>query len=88
MIVAEQGHVGDFWGFQPEAHQRLLTSFYDTGTADTSLYKYLSMDFKPTMRFPLLAKILRGMGGLLILGLGLAIGRIIRRCKAAPAGKS
>ena len=56
VVISEQGHVSDFWQFQPEARQRLLTSFYNTGKADASLYTYLPMDFKPTMRFPLLAK--------------------------------
>jgi hypothetical protein len=86
VILAERGHIGDFWGFQPEAAERLLTSFFDTGDVDDSLFTYLPMDFKPAMRFPVLAKILLGTGVLLILGLGLAIGRIFRRRKAALAG--
>jgi hypothetical protein len=79
VVIAEQGHVSDFWGFQPEARQRLLTSFYDTGTADASLYKYLPMDFKPAMRFPALAKILVAVSILLVGGLIWAAVKIIRR---------
>ena len=86
VILAERGHTNDFWVFQPEAAERLLTSFFDTGGADDSLFTYLPMDFKPAMRFPMLAKILLGTGVLLILGLGLAIGRIFRRHNAVPAG--
>ena len=69
VILAEQGHVGDFWAFQPAAAERLLTSFYDTGNGDDSLYITLPMDFKPAMSFPLLAKILMGTGILLLIGL-------------------
>ncbi|MGB8214430.1 MAG: alpha/beta hydrolase [Anaerolineales bacterium] len=72
VVIAEQGHVSDFWGFQPEARQRLLTSFYDTGMADASLYQYLPMNFKPAMRFTVLAKILVGV--IVLLAVGLAWG--------------
>jgi hypothetical protein len=56
-----------------------LTSFYDTGTADDSLYAYLPMDFKPAMRFPILAKVLVAVGFLLIVGLVWAAWAILRR---------
>ena len=79
VVIAEQGHVNDFWGFQPEARQRLLTSFFDTGKADASLYKYLPMDFKPAMRFPLLAKILVVVSVLLVFGLAWAVWATLRR---------
>ncbi len=81
VLLAEMGHVGDFWGFQQQAAERLLTSFYATGAADDSLYSYLPMDFKPAMRFPLLAKILLGTGILLLVALGWAAWGIIRRIR-------
>ncbi len=81
VIISEQGHVGDFWSFQSAARKRLLTSFFETGTADDSLYTYLPMDFKPAMSFPLLAKILLGTGLPLIVILGIAVWRIIRRIR-------
>ena len=81
VILREQGHTEDFWRFQPEAAERLLTSFYDTGLADESLYTYLPMDFKPAMRFPLLAKILLGTGVLLIALLAVAAWGIARRLR-------
>jgi pimeloyl-ACP methyl ester carboxylesterase len=86
VVIANQGHVGDFWQFQPEAAERLLTSFYATGVADDSLYASLPMDFKPAMRFPMLAKIALGVGGALIIGLGLMAGYFIRRRRAARGG--
>jgi hypothetical protein len=85
VVVAEQGHVGDFWGFQPEARQRLLTSFYDTGTADASLYKYLPMNFKPAMRFPVLAKVLVAVSFLLVIGLVWAVWGALRRISRRKA---
>lgn len=91
VVIAEQGHVQDFWSLQNQAAKRLLTSFFDTGTADDSLYTYLPMDFKPAMRFPVLAKILLGTGLLLILVLGFAVWRILRRIRrrtAAAKGKA
>lgn len=89
VIIAEQGHTGDFWGFQPEARQRLLTSFYDTGTADASLYTTLPMDFKPAMRLPVLAKVLLAVSVLAIFGLVWAVWSTLQRLRRRKvAGKS
>ena len=79
VVIAEQGHVSDFWGFQPQARQRLLTSFYDTGKADASLYQTLPMDFKPAMRFPVLAKVLLAVSFVLVFGLVWAAWSALRR---------
>jgi len=87
VIIAEQGHTDDFWGFQPEAAERLLTSFYDTGTADDSLYTTLPMDFKPAMRFPVLAKVLVAMIVLLVCGLVWAVWGTIRRISRNKTAK-
>jgi len=73
------GHVSDIWHIQPEATLRLLTSFYDTGKADDSLYKYEPMNFKVSLEFPVLAKILPAASALLILGLVLGVRRSVRR---------
>jgi pimeloyl-ACP methyl ester carboxylesterase len=88
IVISEQGHTNDFWSFQHAAAERLLTSFYTTGKADDSLYSYLPMDFKPAMRFPVLAKILTFTGLLLFVGLGLLINHFIRRHKAARVSRS
>jgi hypothetical protein len=45
VILSEFGHTNDFWGLQPEATVRLLTTFYDTGEVDDSRYTYQPMDF-------------------------------------------
>jgi pimeloyl-ACP methyl ester carboxylesterase len=83
VILAEQGHTEDFWQFLPAAAQRLLTSFFDTGEADDSLYAYLTMDFQPAVRFPVLAKILLAAVVLLIVVLELAIWWIVRRIRTS-----
>ncbi|HLO18729.1 MAG TPA: alpha/beta fold hydrolase [Anaerolineales bacterium] len=77
VIIAEASHVGDVWDVQPEATKRLLTSFYDTGIADDSLYQYVPMNFKVKLGFPMLAKILLGTGVLLVTGLMLGVRRWI-----------
>jgi pimeloyl-ACP methyl ester carboxylesterase len=56
VILSEFGHTGDVWGMQPEATVRLLTSFYDTGVADDSLYTYQPMNFHVEVGFPEMAK--------------------------------
>ena len=55
VILSESGHT-DAWDMQPEATVRLLTSFYDTGVADASLYSYQPMDFHVEIGFPEMAK--------------------------------
>lgn len=77
IVISEAGHVGDVWRVQPEATLRALTTFYDTGIADDSLYQYAPMDFNVKFGFPLLAKILLGTGVLLAMGLVAGVRRII-----------
>lgn len=88
IVIAEQGHTNDFWSFQQDAAEQLLTSFYVTGKADDSLYTHLPMDFKPAMRLSVLAKILTFTGMLLIVGLVLLIAHLVRRHKAAIVNQS
>ena len=71
VILSEMGHVNDVMSLQPEAIERLLTSFYDSGVADDSLFVYEPMDFNVGGGFPLLAKL--GMGVMLVL-IAVAIG--------------
>jgi hypothetical protein len=87
VIIAEQGHPDDFWKFQPEARQRLLTSFFDMGVADASLYTTLPMDFKPSMRFPVLAKVLVAVSFLLVVGLVWAVWANLRRIARRKAAR-
>jgi len=79
VIVAEAGHVQDLFGLQPAATERLLTSFYDTGVADASLFTYAPMDFHVGLGFPLLAKLLAGAVVLLIAFVGAGMIWVLRR---------
>lgn len=79
VILAEMGHLSDLIGRQPEATVRLMASFYDTGVADDSLYTYAQMDFGVSPGFPALAKIILGIGLLLIAVAGLVVWFIVRR---------
>ena len=87
VILSEYGHVSDIWSFQPEASMHLLTTFYDTGEADDSLFVYQPMNYDVgMMSFPLLAKVLVGLvilvPLLLIVGVWLIVRRVRRRRSA------
>ena len=58
VTLPEFSHVGDVTQQQPEAFERLITTYYDTGMADDSLYVYQPLSFKPDMSLPLVAKLL------------------------------
>jgi pimeloyl-ACP methyl ester carboxylesterase len=79
VTLAEMGHTNDFWSVNPDAADRLLVSFYASGQADDSGFTYLPMDFKVSLGFPALAKILLGTGILLLVLMGLGIARASRR---------
>jgi pimeloyl-ACP methyl ester carboxylesterase len=81
VILREMGHVDDIWKLQPVATERLLTSFYATGVADASLYRYAPMDFRVSLGFPALAKLLLGLLVLLIALLMAFVWFIVRRVR-------
>jgi pimeloyl-ACP methyl ester carboxylesterase/predicted small lipoprotein YifL len=58
VLLPEYSHAGDLTDLQPAAFERMITSYYDTGVADDSLYVYQPLSFKPKMSYVLLAKIL------------------------------
>jgi pimeloyl-ACP methyl ester carboxylesterase len=60
VIVAEMSHQDipqGPEGSQAQAAERLVTSFYDTGVADDSLYTYAPIDFQVSWGYPTLAKV-------------------------------
>ncbi|MBN1978049.1 MAG: alpha/beta fold hydrolase [Anaerolineae bacterium] len=87
VVIAEQGHTSDFWQFQPKATERLLTSFYDTGVADDSLFTYEPMDFHVGRGFPALAKIGLGVVVALVLLVGVVIWLVVRKISRRRATK-
>jgi hypothetical protein len=56
IVLSEMGHCGDLMGLQPEAFSRLLTSYFDTGTPDASLFRYAPVNFTVGFGFPAIAK--------------------------------
>jgi hypothetical protein len=85
VILSEFGHVDDVWDLQPEATMHLLTTFYDTGVADDSLYTHHPVDFKVGLGYPALAKLGLAaiVGVIVLLGiLGWFIARKLRRRRA------
>ncbi|HSM71771.1 MAG TPA: alpha/beta hydrolase [Anaerolineales bacterium] len=58
VILPEFSHTGDVLQQQPEAFERLITSYYDSGVADDSLYVYQPLAFKPKMNLTVAARLL------------------------------
>jgi pimeloyl-ACP methyl ester carboxylesterase len=83
VLLPEFSHVGDVYALQPAAYERLITSYYDTGVADSSLYVYEPLSFQSKMRLPVIAKLLVAamivLPVLIILGIVLAVRRIRKR---------
>jgi pimeloyl-ACP methyl ester carboxylesterase len=57
VILSEFSHTGDVRNLQPEAFERLVTSYYTSGNADASLYEYQPLSFTPKVSMVTLAKI-------------------------------
>ena len=82
VILSEYGH-GEFLSQQPEASKRLLTSFYEIGKGDDSLYAYQPVDFSVGFlsSFPNLAKLLVAFPVLVIILVAVLIWFILRRVR-------
>ena len=72
VVLSEMGHVDDVWAVQAEVTERLLTSFFETGTPDTSLCTYVPMDFNVAWGLPKIAKVALAavIGGTVVIGGG------------------
>jgi len=82
VLLPEFSHTEDVMTLQPEAFERLVTSYYDTGVADDSLYVYEPLSFKPGMRATMMAKLLVAamivLPALIVLGVMLVVRRTLR----------
>ncbi len=83
VILSEFSHTGDVRNLQPEAFERLVTSYYSSGIADASLFEYQPLSFTPKMSMVTLAKIVLVSLVILPLLLIIIIIRIIRRKRKA-----
>jgi pimeloyl-ACP methyl ester carboxylesterase len=84
VLLPEFSHISDVMEtLQPEAFERLVTSYYDTGVADSSLYVYEPLSFEPVMSLTVMAKLLVAalivLSALLVLGIALVARRIRER---------
>lgn len=65
---------------QPEAFERLITSYYDTGVADTSHFVYQPLSFTPAISLTTIARLLIAvmvvLPAMIILGVVLLVRRI------------
>jgi pimeloyl-ACP methyl ester carboxylesterase len=83
VLLPEFSHVEDVYTLQQEAFERLITSYYDTGVADDSLYVYQPLSFEPSISLTVVAKLLVAamivLPALLILGVVMVVCRFRRR---------
>jgi hypothetical protein len=56
VLLPGLGHTTSFWSYEPKASSHLLTTFFDTGRVDDSLYTHAKVDFTPGVTHPVLAK--------------------------------
>jgi len=78
VVVSENGH-GEMLSSQPEASERLLTSFFDTGTADDSLFIDQTWEYNPGLGFPALAKIILAAGALIVALILMVVRKLVKR---------
>lgn len=78
VTLAELGHVMSFWGSQPTARDHLLTTFFDRGDVDSSLYVRQAPVFRVENGLPRLAHMLLSAAALAVLIVAAATGLVVR----------
>lgn len=80
VLLPEFSHVEDVYTLQPEAFERLITSYYDAGVADSSLFVYQPLSFEPSLKLTVVAKVLVAtmvvLPAMIILGIVLLVRRV------------
>lgn len=89
VLLEEFGHGNTFWNSQSEARLHMLSTFYNSGEVDASLYTYQPLDFDVGRGWPGLAKILLGIVLLVVVLLAVSIFLVsrfvLRRVRARRA---
>jgi len=89
VLLPEFSHISDVMQtLQPAAFERLVTSYYDTGVADTSLYVYQPLPFKPGMSLTMVARLLVTAMLVLLVLVTLGIVLVVRRLRQRRTIKS
>ncbi len=78
VVLPGFAHTGDLYYLQRAATRHLLTTFFETGEVDASLYEPNTVNFKPSWGFPLIAKLVLG-GAVLTLIIALILLRFFIR---------
>ena len=79
--VSESGHAADIVALQPEALKWSLTSFYDAGIADDSVYAYRPVDSHVGLGHPAQAKLGLATIVVKIAGVGALVWFFVRRVR-------
>jgi pimeloyl-ACP methyl ester carboxylesterase len=90
VVLSDLGHVGDFWAYEPAAGTKLLTTFYATGTVDTSGYTHHTVSFSAGIGVTqtTIAKVfLAVMLGLAVLAVALLAWAALRVRRRGAAGR-
>ena len=86
VMVSEAGH--ELMDVQRPAFERLLTTFFDTGVGDDSLYTYVPVDFAATSNAPALAKLALGGVVLIVTVISGVTWLIVRRVRRRRSTRS
>jgi len=78
VVVAESGHAEMLWG-QPEASEKLLSSFFDMGEADDSLFTYQPWVYNVGLGFPVIAKTILAVGILIVTFILIVMRKLVLR---------
>ena len=78
VVVAESGH-GEMLSRQPGAAEKLLTTFFKTGTGDASGFTYQPWEYNPGLGFPAIAKIVAVVIVLLFVGLVFVVRFLLKK---------
>lgn len=85
VILKEFAHTNDLLGFQPQATNHMLSTFFATGVADDSRFTYVPMEFQVAWGYPRLIKVALGVGVLLVSGVVGLAWFVIRRLRRRRA---
>lgn len=89
VLLPEFSHITDVMTtLQPEAFERLITSYYDTGVADAWLYVYQPVSFEPGMGLSIVAKVLVAVIILVPALFILCVAFVVRRIRRGQIIKS
>ena len=87
-FLSECGHVGDMWYANGENTRLILKSFYDTGVPNTSMNRYIPMDFHVAWPLPTIVKIAIAAIALLGIGLVTAVVWLLQRFRVRKGAKA